>query len=164
MVSFQSASTAVSPKYVSSASVPASFCVSSSESDGTSSVPCSGSNSTSCISSLGYDGASCVIDTGPDGTSCAPFSGSHGAPYAPFWGPDGTSCGPSSGFDCASRVSCLQSCDVSCCSSSSSCHRAAGPLFFLIHLCTIANTVAAVSGPSIHCTACRFAFICKRAS
>ena len=72
-----------------------------------------------------------------------------------------------------SYFSCLRSCDAGCCSSSSSCTLTCrAPLHptgssspgFMSRSSSPTSSLPVLPGPSIHCTACRFALTCKHAS
>ena len=65
----------------------------------------------------------------------------------------------------ASCISCLRSCDTGCCSSSSSssCTDSSLP-GFTPRSSSPTPWLPVLPGPSVHCTACRLAFACKRAS
>ena len=103
-----------------------------------------------------------VSFSGPDGASRVSSSESCGA-----------SCFTSSGFDGSSCVSCLRSRDAGYCSSSSSCTSSCrAPIFptyssspsFTPRSTSPTPSLSVLPGPLIHCTACRFAFTCKRDS
>ena len=103
------------------------------------------------VSSAGSGGVSCVTPAGSSGASCVSSSGSGDASYISF----------------------LRSCDAACCSSSSSStSNCRAPLLptgssssgFTSRSSLPRPLLSALSGPSIHCTTCHFAFTWKHAS
>ena len=168
MVKSRHVGTTSLPKPVDPAASLATSFFSSSESAGASCFSWSGSDRDFRVSSSGSDGASRVSCPGSGGVFRAFSLESDGAFSVSSSRSNGASrvCCPGSGG--AFYISCFCSYDTGCYSSSSSCTSSCRapllPTGSSPSIFTPESLSPTPPGLSIHCTACRFAFNCKRAS